>query len=341
MKLWPWNKSEHRQEDYSDAVIAAILANAKGDVIQGATGGLEIAAGLWQRAFSAARVEPEGVVADILTPWLGTIGRAMVTTGDIHFAIDVEDGLSLALASTATVSGGYSPEGWGFELTLPGPSTSITRTYRADRVLHLQYAQSRSAPWRGISPLEHSGTTKTLLQTIEYKLAQEFGASQGHLLPVPNIQAATQLQIDINNLKGETKLVESSNQSWGAGNQGVPTGDHQTRRIGAEVPDSSIVLRRQVEETVLAACGIPQSVLTGGDGTSAREGARLLLFGSIQPVADQIARVVSKRFGETIRLDFSRLMVSDISSRSRAVGSFVQAGMSLEDALRSAMLTED
>ena len=108
---------------------------------------------------------------------------------------------------------------------------------------------------------------------------------------MPNIQAASQLQLDIDSLRGETKLVESSNQSWGAGNPGVSTSDHQTRRIGAEVPDSSIMLRRQVEET--------------------------------------------------IRLDFSRLMVSDISSRSRAVGSFVQAGMSLEDALKAAMLTED
>ena len=158
---------------------------------------------------------------------------------------------------------------------------------------------------------------------------------------MPNIQAAGQLQLDIDNLKGSTKLVESTNLNWGAQGQGVPTGDFAPRRIGAVVPDSTVTLRRQVEETVLAACGIPQSVLTGGDGTSAREGARLLLFGSIQPVADQIARVVSKRFGETIRLDFSRLMVSDISSRSRAVGSFVQAGMSLEDALKAAMLTED
>ena len=115
------------------------------------------------------------MIADLLTPWLGVIGRAMVTTGDIHFAIDLEDGISLALASTATVSGGYSPEGWDFELTLPGPSTTTTRTYRADRVLHLQYARSRSSPWLGVSPLEHSGTTKKLLQTIEHKLAQESG----------------------------------------------------------------------------------------------------------------------------------------------------------------------
>ena len=205
--------------------------------------------------------------------------------------------LSLALASTATISGGYSPEKWMYELTLAGPSSTVTRTLGADRVLHLQYAQSRSSPWLGISPLQESATTRTLLQTIEHKLAQEFGASQGHLLPVPNIQSASQLQTDISNLRGETKLVETSNQSWGAGNQGVPTGDHQPRRIGAEVPDSSIMLRRQVEETVLASCGIPQSVLTGGDGTSAREGARLFLYGTIQPVADQIARVVSRRFG--------------------------------------------
>ena len=336
MKL-PWTKPEHREQDYSDAVVAAILARAQGEVIAGATGGLEIAAGLWQRSFSAAEVEPSGVIADLLTPWLGTIGRALVLTGDITFAIDTGDGLALVLASSSTVSGSYNPAEWRYDLSLPGPSSTVTRTYGADRVLHLQYAQSRKSPWLGISPLEASGTTKLLLETIEQKLAQEFGASQGHLMPVPNIQAAQQLQVDIDNLRGETKLVESTNQSWGSGLQGVPTGDHQPRRIGAAVPDSSVMLRRQVEETVLAACGIPQSVLSGGDGTSAREGARLFLYGTIQPVADQIARVVSRHFGQPVRFNFSRLMASDISSRSRAVGSFVQAGMSLEDALKAGM----
>ena len=141
MKLWPWNKPEERQLDYADAVVAAILARAQGGVTAATAGGLEIAAGLWQRSFIAAEVEPAGVIADLLTPWLGTIGRAMVMSGDIHFAIDTGDGLALVLASTATVSGGYSPAEWRYDLTLPGPSSTVTRTYGADRVLHLQYAQ--------------------------------------------------------------------------------------------------------------------------------------------------------------------------------------------------------
>ena len=45
---FPWQKAEHRQADYTDALTQAILSNAQGDVIQGAAGGLEIAAGLWQ-----------------------------------------------------------------------------------------------------------------------------------------------------------------------------------------------------------------------------------------------------------------------------------------------------
>ena len=179
-----------------------------------------------------------------------------------------------------------------------------------------------------------------MLQTIEQKLAQEFGASQGHLMPVPNVQAAAQLQIDINNLRGETKLVETSNQSWGVSNQGVPTGDHQPRRIGAIVPDSSVMLRRQVEETILASCGIPQSVLSGGDGTSAREGYRQFLHTTISPVADQIARVATLRFGQPVRFNFDRLMASDISGRARAFQSMAGGGMDLAKAAALAGLME-
>ena len=36
MKL-PWTKPEHREQDYSDAVVAAILARAQGEVIAGAS----------------------------------------------------------------------------------------------------------------------------------------------------------------------------------------------------------------------------------------------------------------------------------------------------------------
>ena len=35
MRFWPFAKAEVRQQDYSDAVVAAILANAQGDVIAG------------------------------------------------------------------------------------------------------------------------------------------------------------------------------------------------------------------------------------------------------------------------------------------------------------------
>ena len=221
MKL-PWTKPEHREQDYSDAVVAAILARAQGEVIAGATGGLEIAAGLWQRSFSAAEVEPSGVIADLLTPWLGTIGRALVLTGDITFAIDTGDGLALVLASSSTVSGSYNPAEWRYALSLPGPSSTVTRTYGADRVLHLQYAQSRKSPWLGIIPLEASGTSKLLLETIEQKLAQEFGASQGHLMPVPNIQAAQQLQVDIScagiqALGAQARTTSPSPRTWALG----------------------------------------------------------------------------------------------------------------------------
>ena len=90
MKL-PWKQEEVRETDYTDAVVQAILANAQGEVTQGLAAAVEVCAGWWQRAFASAEIQPGGVVSDLITPHLGTIGRAMVVTGEIVFEISTGD----------------------------------------------------------------------------------------------------------------------------------------------------------------------------------------------------------------------------------------------------------
>lgn len=245
MKLprFPWSKREIRQDaGYTDAIVRALLAASTGEVTSGLTAGVEIAAGWWQRAFQSAELQPAGVVADMIQPHLGFIGRSLVQRGEAIFHIDTEDGLTLLPALTATVDGGPNPRSWSYELTLPGPSETITRTVAADRVLHLTYATSAANPWKGISPVEASGTTRKLIDNLEKRLAEEAGESVGYLIPVPNVNSTAQLQTDIRGLKGEVALVQSVNTGWGEGQGGVPTGDFQPRRIGANIPPSSVQL---------------------------------------------------------------------------------------------------
>ena len=156
----------------------------------------------------------------------------------------------LVPSTNPTIYGGHYRPDWSYLLTLGSPTDTTSRTYPADRVLHLFYATSPATPWLGISPIEASGTTKTMLANMEKRLAEEVGGPVGHLLPVPNVDSTSQLQTDINNMKGGTRLTESTSKNWGAGSTGAPAQDYGTKRIGGEPPIATVQLRRQAEESL-------------------------------------------------------------------------------------------
>ena len=343
MRLWPLSKPETRATSYTDVLVSSILANAKGEVVKGLSAGVEIAAGTWGRAFSSAEVTPAGPLSDALVPHLSLIGRELVLRGELIFEIDVERGLSLVPAHTTTITGGAHPDSWEYEVTLAGPSGTTTRRLPGSRVLHLRYAVDPARPWHGISPLQQGGTTRRLLDSLETRLSEEIDGPQGTIIPIPDTASSGVLQSEIRALRGGVGLVDSvTSAKWGAGPAGKNITEYPVRRVGADPPEVLVNLRRQVEESVLACCGVPQSVLSGGQAVAAREGFRLFTFLTIQPVARAIAFQIAERFdGTPVAFDFSRLGAADISARSRAVGTFVQAGMSLDDALKAAMVTED
>ena len=342
---FPWSSSkplEIRQDvAYTDVLVKALLAAAGGEVATGLTAGVEICAGQYGRAFQSAELTPAGLVADAIRPHLGFIGRAMIDRGEAVFEISFDRQLTLTAASTVTVEGGADPRSWVYRLTLPGPSEMITRTLAADRVLHLVYARAAERPWRGVSPIAASGTTKKLLENMEYRLAQETGEAVGWLIPVPNVQSTDQLQTDIRGLKGQVTLVESTGQNWGTGPTGAPAGDYLTRRIGADPPAVLSKLRREAEESILAAAGVPITVLTGGQGTAAREAFRQFLHLTVGPVALELAAQVADAFElPEFAFSFDRLMASDLSGRARAFQSMVGGGMDLAKAAAIAGLME-
>ena len=112
-------------------------------------------------------------------------------------------------------------------------------------------------PWRGISPIEASQTTRKLLDNLELRLAQELGGAVGAVVPVPNVQSTTKLQEDLRAMKGNLTLVETTAAGYGAGATGAPQQDFKVQRIGADPPATIPTLRRQVEQSILAACGLP------------------------------------------------------------------------------------
>ena len=336
-----FNRPELRDQNYTDAVARGLLSQASGEVTAGLTSAVEICVGWWGRAFSSAEVKPAGTLADALKLHLGFIGRQLVTSGEVVFALDFEGGLILIPASTVTVKGGPNPRTWQYELTLPGPSSTLTRKrVSAESILHITYARSPSTPWQGVGPIEQSRTTRQLLDNLERRLAQEAGGAVGTLVPVPNVEASAKLQADIRAMKGETTLVETTAAAWGAGQQGAPHVDYQLRRLGADPPSTLPELRRQTEESVLAACGIPTSVLGAATSNAAREQYRQFLHGTIGPVADDVAAQIGAQLGSEISFDFSKLQASDISGRARAFQSMVGGGMDVSKAAALAGLME-
>ena len=330
---WPW-KRETREADYTDVLIANMLALASGEVPVGVPAAREIAAGQWQRAFASAELPP-GPIGDAVQPHLGYVGRNLVTAGEAIFYLDTTGGrFQLLPACSCNITGDPAPETWEYEVTLAGPSATVTRHVGADRILHLVYARSGQNPWKGIGPIEASSTTRTLLENLESRLAQEAGGAVGQLVPVPNVKTSGQLQADLRKMKGQVTLVESMAAAWGAGQGTAPTGDYRTVRVGANPPQPIIQLRREAEESILAACGLSPALLSHSDGTLLREAFRQFVFGVVGPVSIQVGQQIAERFDiPEFPFKFDRLAAADVTGRARAVGSLVQAGVTLDKAL--------
>ena len=336
-----FNRPELRDQNYTDAVAKGLLSQASGEVTAGLTSAVEICAGWWGRAFSSAEVRPAGILADALKLHLSTIGRRLVSAGEIVFALDFSGGLTFLPASSVTVKGGPNPRSWVYELTLPGPSSTLTRKrVSAESILHITYSRSSSTPWQGVGPIEASRTTRQLLDNLERRLAQEAGGAVGQLIPVPNVEASAKLQADLRKMTGQVTLVETTSAAWGAGQQGAPQADYQLRRLGADPPATLRELRRQAEESLLGSCGIPTSVLGAATATSSRESFRQFLHATISPVADDVAAQIGAQLGSEISFDFSKLQASDISGRARAFQSMVGGGMDVNKAAGLAGLME-
>ena len=187
---WPWgSRTEKRQQSgggFTDALVAAIVARAGGASVgePNAIAALEVAAGLWSRAFASTELSP--AIPAVTPSMLASVGRELVRRGESLWAIDVRRGeIELRPAGSWDVAGGSDPESWKYRLDLFGPSGNETRIYPAESVLHFKYATDPERPWHGISPLGYARATGKLAANLELRLGEEAGARVGYLLPVP------------------------------------------------------------------------------------------------------------------------------------------------------------
>ena len=130
-------------------------------------------------------------------------------------------------------------------------------------------------------------------------------------------------------------------QNWGeGGSQGVPSGDFTPRRVGADPPEVLPQLRRAAEQSLLAACGVPTTVLDS-NSSAGRESFRQFLHLTIAPVARQVSGQIQAAFElDSFAFTFDRLMASDLSGRARSFGQLVSGGMAIERAAALSNLLE-
>ena len=328
MKWPPWARTEVRSANYTDQVIAQIMASASGSSDGSALAAIETAARIWGAGLSSATVKPDNLALRAVSPAiLDGIGRSLCRDGQSLHAISVRNGaVALTPCANWTVQGDADPASWLYLCTLNGPSTSRAITLPADSVLHIRYAAPASRPWAGRSPMQMAADTARASARLEHATAEELNFTQQQILSPrrnPNEYGTDSLTPDL-----ITKIVESFSAHTGSGAMIVP-GDLEPRRLGPSPPDSFALLRDRFERSILSMHGIPPSLVAEqGTGTAMRESFRQLLHSLLKPLGGLVVEELQAKIDPAAEMSFSDLRAGDIVGTSRALGSLVKAGLS-------------
>ena len=343
LKFWEHRSSIEPSGSYTTDVLNFLSANASGQALRGVPAAIEICAGVWGRGLATAEVSPRNGRTAALTPsTLGYIGRYLLRYGEVLFEIGVRGGqITLTPAQSWTVAGGIDPATWTYDCTFQGPSTSVVRTLPAGRVLHLQYSQSHSAPWLGVGPLSSAGVTQELVGQIETALAEEAGTPRGYNFPVPDVRQAGQLTTELRGARGRLHLVPSvaSDVAWGQGMESKPGSDFDAKRFGMMPPLPMVELRSRAELSILAAAGVPVTIMSVSDGTAkAKDFSRFLTL-TMVPLGKMLAQQIGDALDvDGLTFDFNDLGAADIASKGRVFGQMVSNGVNIADAAEVAGL---
>ena len=339
MRLFAGLELERRADSsYTDALIAAISANASGQntAFPTATSALESCAGLIGRSFASADISCPDYAVEALSPdCLSMIGRSLIRRGEVVFEVDVSMGqVNLMPAASHDVDGDPDPRTWRYRLNLGGPDSQITReNLGGESVVHIMYARDPETPWRGYGPLQVAQLAGRLSAETSAALADEMSGPRGSFLPMPGKdgQDATTsaLKSDIRTAKGSMLTVESMASNWNAG-QDSPKGDWSQIRFGAMPPDSLVKLLGAASMEVMSACGLSADLWLPSDGTGKRESWRQCLHGVLAPLGRLVETELRRKLNAPeLSLTWQELMASDLQGRARSFQSMINGGMEI------------
>ena len=108
---FPWQDRETRQETFTEAALELLSQGTDGPKASaGSIAALEIALGLWGRAFASAAVTPSSMAGALTPSVLEMIGREIIRAGEAVFLLEVSDGrLMLQPSKQWDIEGGPDP----------------------------------------------------------------------------------------------------------------------------------------------------------------------------------------------------------------------------------------
>lgn len=310
------------QRSFTSALVEAAVAAASGQAAQtDAVAATEIAAGWWSRALAGA--EDGGLLgADALM----YLGRQLALEGDVMLEVRVDQGRRELLPVVDwTVRGGASPMTWTYEVTVAAPDGATMRRLPASRMVHVRINRSPEMPWAGRSPVRAARDSGMLAASIESRLRQEAAKPSGQLLAVPDADLSD-IAAKLADLSGGLLLLPTTSNAFGAGAAEAPRRDWEPTRLGLDPPASVVALRAALQDSILAAYGLPPIALTTAGGQ--REGRLRFLRSTAVPLARVIeAEAAVKLDRPGFRLRWPELELAEAGQRASAAATWAATGL--------------
>ena len=263
--------------------------------------------------------------------------RRLMIGGNAIYLIDVDPAGSINLrpASDFKVSG--SARRLSYQLELPSPSPTgqpVLRRASADGVVHITVNETSGAPWIGRAPWQCANLSAESLGMIERSLRSDSSIPGGQLLPIPDGASRTAKDAIANALskgQGAISPIETTAGGYGAGHLAAPRDDYDQKRFGATVPEANLKMRDSTSLAILRSYGVSEKIWSG-DGNAMIQSRRELFLDVVEPLGVLVAQELSLKLDSNITLDFTRSNYKDHQRNSRALKTYIDAGLSLAQA---------
>ena len=314
-----FSPTEKRAENYTEALLAASLAAARG--YAGIRGSACYGSALNLISASASVSELSGAHSEALRPHLGNVARSLVDCGESTFSIEVSSTgqLTLIPVKIADVIGTASPETWVYGVTRSGPSENRAIALPAESILAFKVNASASRAWRGIGALQAaSGGTADLLAELEKQMTTESRMPPARLISAGVSKEQRQGVGD--SVRKGVVVVISGGRSGGRD----PAGPLSSGVIKGEITAAGVQLHAQLSGLISSVVGVPADLLSAGSEAGSRESFRRMAATTIASLLEAISVEWNQKIGE-LDISMDRLRAGDISARARAVGSRANA----------------